>query len=134
MVKIRKAIYREMIEKTGSVIESGGVFCMKDGTITEFFYDTEGKSADHFYKPNSERVNEVVNRWVREGYSFGGYVHSHRSGLCNLSPMDIVFAKIAARTNSLDHIYMGIVSDFELYLYKLPGVSPVEKCEYELVD
>lgn len=75
----------------GSPIESGGMFGAKDGVICRYCHDRH--TAQDYYVPDVQKLNEVIQRWAREGVEFAGIAHSHPSGCFLLSPADLLYSQ-----------------------------------------
>lgn len=119
-LEISQQVYQAIIDTIGaSPIESGGVLAMKGRTITEFYFDANAGVGNRFYRPSTCQITKQVNQWLREGQTFGGFVHSHPAPYIHLSAMDIVAAEKTAIANQLSAVYMAILCEKELYFYKV---------------
>ena len=119
-LQISQQVYQEIIDTIGaSSIESGGVLAMKGHTISDYYFDVHAGVGNRFYRPSTYQITQQVNQWLREGQTFGGFVHSHPAPYIHLSAMDIVAAEKTAITNQLPAVYMAVLCEKVLYLYKV---------------
>ena len=129
---IPRSLYREIMTTIGTEpTESGGIFAVKDNTVSDYYFDVEAGTGKRYYQPTALRVEEKVNRWLQEGKVFG-YIHSHRPGLPQLSFMDLLCAQMNNRCNDLPFIYMAVVCDGQINLYKVAASQTEEQGEPEV--
>ena len=136
-----KPVYHQIVKTIGSLpAETGGIFAIMGTSITDFYFDIEASTSQHCYTPNTERITEQVNRWLREdGKSLGGYIHSHPNSLTTLSCMDVRAAMANMLLNHLPVLFMGIMCQNRLYFYKVihdpqKDIPIVESCSYEITE
>lgn len=142
IIKLPLNIYHRIMDTIGTVPEeAGGIFMLQEGsrTVSYYYYDAAAGTGKPFYKP-SEDIDRVINQRLALGERFGGFLHSHHSGCsAELSPMDCMCAELNLRSNHLPWIYMGVVYEANLYLYKLTAGSGeprerLEACTFEIPD
>ena len=133
-------IYRQIMDTIGAnPAESGGVFAVRGNAVSEYCFDEEAGIGKRFYRPAAQKITEIVNRWIHEGHRFGGFIHSHGAGETQLSPMDIVTADRVMLANGLPFVYMAVVCEEALHLYKVTarpdaGRSELEECVFQITD
>lgn len=134
-----KSVYNQIADTIGTLpVETGGIFSVRGTAITDFYFDAEGATTSHCYTPNSARITEQVNRWLREdGKTLGGFIHSHPPSLKTLSCMDIRAAMATMVLNHLPFLFMATVCQGELFFYKVirhpeKDIPVVESCSYEI--
>ena len=137
-LRLPRNLYEQIMTTIGVVpTESGGIFSVNENTVSDYYFDVDAGTGKRCYQPTALRVEENVNRWLQEGKSFG-YIHSHRPGLTQLSPMDLHCAQVNIRCNHLPFLYMGLVVDGKLYFYRVfpacDGEGKVETCTFEITE
>jgi len=81
------------------------------GVITHFFADTNAaRTSSVIYDPNIQQMNAQIQKWKSQGITFCGFVHSHPSGITQLSQPDIKYAgDILDAFTGLDKLHLPIV-------------------------
>lgn len=134
--KIKKDIYRQIIESFDLKQEDGGVLGMHDDVITSFCFD-KGNSQKE-YQIIVGKFTEVVEKWDEEGIEFVGFIHSHTNGENRPSIYDFMYVKKFLKANpdieSLDFpiVYLkdGKI-DIQYYIFKQNEFVPVGILEVE---
>ncbi len=117
-VLINKDVIETIFRTVGThPVESGGVLALQDNRIADFYFDGAAGCGERWYHPTVCDIETVVDKWVRSGYQFAGFLHSHPQGTITLSAMDIVAAEQTMISNRMEQIYMGILCDGQLYFY-----------------
>ena len=108
-------------EERADCREKGGILgCDEKGVITRFYYDSEGVGDRTSYRPDTESLQRVLQRWNAQQIRFAGVIHTHtREDAVTLSPKDLRFAKALLMLNpQLERIIMAIlVRGGKLILY-----------------
>lgn len=92
--------------------ETGGIIGRNEhGVITDFLFDSSSIGSSFTYVPSTEYLNSYMNKnWRIKGVSFCGVVHSHPFRFPNLSPRDLMSAKMILQSyDSMDAIYLFLV-------------------------
>ena len=105
----------------GKNYECGGILGGKDYKhISVYSHDTDSYCDLNEYRPNTEHLSHIVEDWFAKGLVMLGFVHSHPPHASSLSSADILYAKEFLRLNTtVLGIYMGIVTNDQLFLYLL---------------
>lgn len=93
--------------------ECGGVLgAGKDGVISAFYFDAEGKSTPTGYSPNVASINELLaNDWMPNGILMIGIVHSHANGINVPSCMDVGYGiRILQALDAVEEFHLPIVT------------------------
>lgn len=128
ILNVPQSLFQQIMDTIGtSPTESGGIFAVNgSNTIEKYYFDVQAGVGKSFYRPSSSQITVQVNRWLQDPQlRFGGYIHSHPAGLTALSPMDIVAAEMTMYRNRLPYIYMLILCEKQLFLYRL--VTKIEE-------
>lgn len=84
----------ENIRRVIGVPEMGGILGGNENrVVTEFYYDSTGRTTARTYTPDTDKLNEVIREWSQRGITFVGFVHSHPPNRNNLSAVDIRYAE-----------------------------------------
>ena len=109
-MKILNQVYQKIIDTIGQApIESGGIIGVRDGTICAYYFD-EGNSSPTEYKPDTQKINSVIQTWAKERIAFAGIVHSHPNGLKLLSKGDEEYARNILNDTKLEKLIFPIVT------------------------
>lgn len=139
-LQIKQDIYQKIIDTIGaSPIESGGILAMNGNIISDYYFDIQAGTGNRFYRPSTHQITKQVNHWLQDKKHFCGFVHSHPAPYIHLSAMDIVAAERIMLANQLTSIYMAIMCEKTLYIYKAtyqkekdhPAVEP---CTFQIID
>lgn len=119
-IQLPQEINQQIINTIGTApIESGGVLAMNGKTISDYYFDLHAGVGSRFYRPSFQLITKQVNTWIAEGKTFAGFIHSHPAPYIHLSAMDIAAAEKTAIVNQLPAVYMAILCENTLYLYKV---------------
>lgn len=140
-IKLPQRIFIRIMETLGTVPpEAGGIFMLSQDTVSSYFFDEAAGAGKKYYKP-SGKVDLAVNHCLESGHQcFGGFIHSHRPGAsAALSPMDVLCAESNLKSNDLPWIFMSVVYEERLYLYKLTAgagdpYERLETCTFEILN
>lgn len=145
ILHIKKQVLVEIGESIGKHRpETGGILgCSKEGVISHFLFDRNGKNTTYKYVPSVDYLNEYMeNNWYNNGITFCGMVHSHPNNAQSLSAGDLIYAKqIIQNFNNLDHLYLLLafimegttnIHYFKTFLNKYSGIEAYQLCEYEI--
>ena len=122
ILNIPRSLLLQIMDTIGaSPTESGGIFAVNgSNTVEKYYFDVQAGTGKKFYRPSPSQITEQVNCWLQEPQlRFGGYIHSHPAGLTTLSPMDIVAAEMTMYCNQLPYIYMLILCENQIFVYRL---------------
>lgn len=99
--------------------EAGGILAQDlSGSIKIFSFDEIAGCGKGAYRPTTEWVISVCERWWTAGLRFAGFAHSHPDGYHLLSPKDIACARQFLQMNpAIPRLIMAIVSGARLSLY-----------------
>lgn len=113
-MRITKEVLEQIKETVGRLQpEHGGILgAVKDGTISEYYFDAEGKSTPTGYVPNVSMINDVlINDWMPRGILMVGIVHSHANGVSTPSCVDVGYGiRILQALDTVDKFYLPIVT------------------------
>lgn len=113
-IRITCQVLEQIKETVGKLPpECGGVLgASKDGIISEFLFDSLGKSTPTGYAPNVEMINQVLtNDWMPRGIVMVGIVHSHANGIEVPSCMDVNYGiRILHELDTVDKFCLPIVT------------------------
>ena len=88
--------------------------------ISVYSHDISACCNCNEYRPDTEYLSHIVEGWFAKGLFMLGFVHSHPPNASSLSSADVLYAKEFLRLNMMvPGIYMGIVTDDQLFLYLL---------------
>lgn len=77
MIYLSRSIVDEIEGTIGQLkAEHGGVLGCKGSHICKFYYDYSADTGPAFYSP-SDRVEEILQQWAKDGVGFAGFIHSH---------------------------------------------------------
>ena len=136
---VPRKIYDAIMGTIGTVtMESGGILAVENDIVTDFYFDYEAGTGNRHFQPTAETVTRIASPWMQEGKLFG-YIHSHRPGLTDLSPMDFYCAQVNLSCNKyLPSMYMVVVCDGLLYPYRVfpgwDGGKRVERYTVEIIE
>ncbi len=113
-MKIKQTVYNSVLQTLANACcERGGILGCKQGVVTHFYYDEDGKGDDFCYVPNASAINAVLETWRKEDVAFAGMVHSHTKGAPLLSAQDRAYAESIFRDNHLKKLYFPLVCRIE---------------------
>jgi proteasome lid subunit RPN8/RPN11 len=103
--------------------ECGGVLGARPNEpISKFYFDVSGVSAEDFYTPNYEKINEVLEEWAKEGVQMVGMIHSHGNSGTFPSCGDLYYCEQIIRSNpSIEEFLLPIVTvkPFAVFMYRV---------------
>ena len=75
--------------------ETGGILGTSDDgkTIDHFFFDEKASVSGVTYSPDTDTLNDVIEKWNDEGVMFCGFIHSHPRGCISPSGGDYFYAE-----------------------------------------
>lgn len=106
--------------------EAGGILGGPSrARISEFFFDSNARTAPNCYRPCARDLRRAVQLWSGAGLSLLGFVHSHPAGRTRLSAADLHYGAEFLRLNpAFDSIYMCVLTrDGRLCAYELKRSS-----------
>lgn len=113
-LKLSKSVYLKILDTIGkNPPECGGVLGTKgDGVVTEFYYDTTGKSTPTGYAPDVATINNMlINDWMPRGVLMVGIVHSHAKENRVPSCGDVGYGiRILQALDTVDFFYLPIIT------------------------
>lgn len=121
-IKMTQEVYRQIVDTIGRhEPECGGVLGAKqEGVITEYYFDTTGRSSPNGYAPDVNAINEMlIKDWMPRGILMVGIVHSHSNGNSVPSCGDINYGiRILQALDTVDRFYLPImaVNDGEIQM------------------
>lgn len=136
---IPRRLFQSMMDTIGAYpTESGGAFAISEGAMSDYYFDLEAGVGQRFYRPTTDAITNQAVQWYRSSQAFGGFIHSHAASYTMLSAMDIVAAEMTMGANNLLSLYMGVICEKRLYLYRVvapcgQGHSTVESCRFTIV-
>ena len=76
-----RSVYDSIVNTVGSKKpECGGVLgASTEGIISEYYFDTSGKSEDNAYLPDVNEINRVLESWHENDIHMVGIIHSHNA-------------------------------------------------------
>lgn len=114
-MKISKELLNEMIMKLPSELpETGGIIGGNGGVVTEYWIEIPPKEKlGGFmccYIPDVDKINKIIQKWVKKGVEFMGMFHTHYFGVDTLSEGDISYIKeiLAAMPDGIGKLYFPI--------------------------
>ena len=119
--KVIEEVYTH-IKQSLCISETGGILGVNvhdEYTVTEFYYDSTGKTETNVYVPDIEVLNSIISGWAERNIKFIGFVHSHPKNHYKLSGPDIEYANRIKKSCEIDQILMMIYlpDSQELYQY-----------------
>lgn len=110
-IHIKKEIFREICAsirknryETGGIIGAG-----LQGEICAFQPDDITTAYPYEYRPNTQFLNDVIERWAKVDIAFAGIIHSHMHNSC-ISREDIAYAREILMANDfMKNVLMGII-------------------------
>lgn len=107
-------IYKRVVETLRAApVESGGILGIKDNVICAYCFDDTYNSYSE-YVPNTDVLNDVIDRWHDEGIDFIGIVHSHPNSYNKPSEKDLIYLqKLVINNDFLTRIIFPIVTKEE---------------------
>jgi len=139
-LNIPREILKQIMSTIGTnPVESGGIFAIHGNTISDYYFDAEAGVGNRFYRPSMNTLTAKGTKWIQDGQTFGGFIHSHRAQYSELSPMDIVTAEMTMSVNNMKSLFMAIICEKKLYLYRVTArpqenTSVVENCEFTITS
>ncbi len=92
--------------------ESGGIIGTENGIVTKVIFD-DGKDVNHpcMYAPDTQMLNNSIEKWQEENVDFAGLFHTHFGGAGSLSDTDKAYIKtiISAMPEDTGYLYFPIV-------------------------
>lgn len=116
-------------------LEHGGAIgADANGMVTHVFPDIASHLESYSYTPSGE-VAKAIQKWVDEGISAIGFVHSHPNDKRNqLTQGDIHFGVEFLKMNpAFQSLTMGIICDDALTLYQVDANASVSELKLNLV-
>lgn len=101
----------DQIKLNLSVPETGGILgadIHDRFSVTEFYFDSTGRTGKNTYTPDVEALNKVIAEWAKNGIEFVGFVHSHSNRSSKLSQPDIEYANKIKSVCGMPEILMMI--------------------------
>lgn len=137
-MQIKREVYERIIASLSlSNHETGGILAIKDEVICDFFFDEGKNSSPYYYEPNTEILDDIIEKWENEGLSFAGIIHSHLKGNGLLSPNDLKYAKLVREAMpDLKHLLFPVL----LLTGETPSIryfeciKSMEEIDVEIID
>ena len=114
-------------------VEKGGALAVKDGVVIGFYPISNLDSNAKCYSPSFAELNAALEGFERQGFSFGGIIHSHINGSNKPSKEDRDFFKSFLETNNqFESLLFPIIylkngnKDIAWYLVNDKGISKVD--------
>lgn len=136
---IPRRLFQSIMDTIGAYpTESGGAFAVFEGAMSDYYFDKEAGVGRRFYRPTADDITNQAAQWHRSAQTFGGFIHSHSPSHTMLSAMDMVAAEMTMGANNLPSLYMGVVCEKKLHLYRVAAPcgqehSTVESCSFAIV-
>lgn len=92
--------------------EHGGIIGGFNDTVTTFEFDNGLYNENSgCYIPNTELLNQCIEKWYSKNISFYGIIHSHLTPYASLSNDDVKYIKkiMLSMPQSIDKLYFPIV-------------------------
>ena len=113
-IRIAASVYKQIMDTIGRLPpECGGVLgAAENGFITEYYFDSHGKSAPNGYAPDIQSINRMLtDDWMPRGILMVGIVHSHSNGIAVPSCGDFSYGiRILQALDTVDEFYLPIVT------------------------
>lgn len=102
-ILMTKEVYDQILDTIAvQPPETGGVLGRKNGIICKYFYDDNADINQYRYVPNVEKINTILDQWLKDDIEFAGIIHSHPEDVNELSYADIHYARKILQENSLE--------------------------------
>ena len=109
-----KAVYRQICETIGCCSsECGGILGAAEGdAITDYYFDSTGRSLPNGYAPDVETINRILaNDWMPRGVLMVGIVHNHTNNIPAPSCGDISYGILILQAlDTIDHFHLPILT------------------------
>lgn len=94
-ILMTKEVYDQILDTIAAQPpETGGVLGRKNGIICKYFYDGNADINQYRYVPNVEKINKILDQWLKDDIEFAGIIHSHPEDVNELSYADIHYATV----------------------------------------
>lgn len=113
--------YKEMLKKIKPAPpETGGIFGVIDGVVTDFVFDRGLIEAPCCYMPDVNMFNSVIEKWQEENIDFCGIIHSHMPHEKELSKGDVEYIGkiLSCMPDGYSELYFPLIIDGEIIPYK----------------
>lgn len=137
-MQIKREVYERIIASlSSSNHETGGILAIKNEVICDFFFDEGKNSSPYYYEPNTQILDDIIEKWENEGLTFGGIIHSHLKGNGLLSANDLKYVKLVREAMpELQHLLFPVL----LLAREVPQIryfeciKSMEEIDVEIVD
>ena len=92
--------------------ETGGILGYYNGIIQNFYFDCENTEYSYaVYTPSVNRLNRIIEHWIKSEIRFCGLFHSHPVNQELLSNVDIDYITIVMQSmpKSISELFFPIV-------------------------
>lgn len=140
-MKIKERVYRQIISQySPAPPERGSIIGMKDGVICQCIHDKVHMEAQRaVYVPDTEFLNDCIQKWALSGVEFCGFVHSHPHGQKTLSGADCEYIEKLYQCNPwLNKTFFPLIvdgNDMIVYSARMNhGCLEITREEADLID
>ena len=110
---ITKEVYQQIIDSYPLVPpENGGIIGSRNGIVFQYLHDYSGQpNTIASYQPNTEWMNQSIDRWSDAGVVFAGILHSHPQEQTALSQSDRLYITQIMRSlpESINRLFFPVV-------------------------